>query len=169
MIRSSLILAAAFVAAALPAGAQMMSGSGAMDPGNFHYYVGTWACMAGNVGQRPMNATATFTMDAGLLREHVNVAAMGKMKYAYTLEIAQTFDPKHHRMVATGLGNDGGYWVSYAKPWTEHTEEWVDAFNRDGLGRSETVRESQNRFSFMDWDKTMGGKVVFKGYCTRSS
>lgn len=146
-----------------------MAASGPSDTGDLGYYVGTWSCMAGNVGQKPSHATATYTMDSGLLREFVMVPAGGMMKYPYTLSIAQMYDAKHHRFVGTGLGNDGGWWVSYAKPWTGKTEMWVDHANSDGLGRNVTTRDSHDHFSFMSWDKVMGGKVVFKGSCTRTS
>jgi hypothetical protein len=169
-LKSSLFFVVAVLLAAAPAGAQMTAAHGPSDVGNLGYYVGTWSCMAGNVGQKPMPATATYTMDSGLLREFVTVPAGGMMKYPYTLSIAQLYDAKHHRFVDTGLGNDGGWWVSYAKPWTGQTETWIDHANNDAsLGRSVTVRDSHDRFSFTSWDKVAGGKVVFKGSCTRTT
>jgi hypothetical protein len=156
-------------ALAAPASAQMMSSQATSGMGNLQYYVGTWACMAGNVGQPPSHATARFTLDAGLLRQWVIVPAQGKMKSAYTLSIASTYDAKNHRFVQTGLGNDAGWWIDYAQPWSGTTEEWVDHASSNKLGRSETIRESQSRFSFTSWDAATGGKVMFKGYCTRSA
>ncbi len=169
MLRSSVIFVFAALLAAAPAAAQMGATSGPSDIGNLSYYAGTWSCMAGNAGEKPMHATAVFTLDAGLLREYVMVPPGGQMKYPYTLQIAITYDAKHHRFVDVGEGNDGGWWVSYAKPWTGTVESWVDHANSDGLGRNVTTRESHDRFSFVNWDKVMGGKVVFKGYCTRNA
>jgi hypothetical protein len=167
-LKYSLIFVAAILAAAAPSGAQMTA-QGPSDVGNLHYYVGSWSCTAGNVGQKPMHANVTYTMDSGLLREFVMVPAGGMMKFPYTLSISIIYDAKHHRFVDTGLGNDGGWWVSYAKPWTGNMEQYVDHASSEPLGRSETTRDSQDRFSFMDWNAVMGGKVVFKGYCTRAS
>jgi hypothetical protein len=169
LLKSSLFFVAALIVAVAPAGAQMAGSQGPSDVGHLSYYVGTWSCMAGNTGQKPMHATAVYTLDAGLLREFVMVPAGGMMKYPYTLQIAITYDAKHHRFVDVGEGNDGGWWVSYAAPWSGSVESWIDHANSDGLGRDLTTRESHDRFSFVNWDKVMGGKVVFKGYCTRSS
>lgn len=168
-MKYSLFFVAALLAAAAPANAQMAAPQGPADVGNLSYYVGTWSCMAGNVGQKPMPATATYTMDSGLLREFVTVPAGGMMKYPYTLSIAIIYDAKHHRFVDTGLGNDGGWWVSYAKPWSGQTEMWTDHANSDALGRNVTTRDSHDHFSFTSWDKVAGGKVVFKGSCTRNA
>jgi hypothetical protein len=126
--------------------------------------------MAGNVGQPPSHATATYALDGGLLREFVLVPAQGKMTSPYTLQIAITYDAKRHRFAQTGLGNDGEWWVSYAKPWSGTTESWIDhATANNKPGHSENVRESSNHFSFMSWDAPTGGKVNFKGSCTRST
>lgn len=166
-MKSSLIFVAGLLLAVAPAGAQT---AGPSDVGNLGYYVGTWSCLAGNTGQRPMHATATYTLDSGLLREFVMAPAGGMMKYPYTLNITIVYDAKRHRFIDVGAGNDGGWWSSYAKPWTGQTETWIDTASTDSsLGRSQTVRESHDRFTFMDWDKTVGGKVVFKGTCTRSA
>ena len=59
----------AMILVAAPAGAQMMSGTSSMS--GMQYYVGTWSCMAGSVGQPQSKATATFTMESGLLRQYV--------------------------------------------------------------------------------------------------
>lgn len=156
------------IAAAAPAGAQMTTGMATM-PG-MQYYVGTWSCMAGNVGQPQSKATATFTMDSGLLRQYVVVPPQGKMKNTYTLEIVTSFDAKKHRYVQTGLGNDANWWVDAAKPWTGNTETWMDLSNATGkLGRSVTVRTNQNMYAFMAYASPTSMKIVFKGSCTRST
>ncbi|MGA8575414.1 MAG: hypothetical protein WB609_06945 [Candidatus Cybelea sp.] len=54
-MRRILALFAFAVGFAVPAAAQPSTGMAAMQ-----YYVGTWSCMAGNVGQPPVKATATF-------------------------------------------------------------------------------------------------------------
>jgi len=168
-MKSLLLFVAALAIAAAPAAAQM-SAQGPSDVGNLKYYVGSWSCMAAQTGEKPMHADATYTLDSGLLREFITVPATGKMKYPYTLQIAEHYDAKNHRFVDVGLGNDGGWWVSYAKPWSGSTESWTDhATNDNKLGRGETTRDSANQFSFMNWDKVVGGKVVFKGSCTRNA
>jgi hypothetical protein len=70
----------------------MMNGRSTMGMGPEQYYVGTWNCMAGPVGKPPSKATATFTLDSGVLRQWVLVPAQGKMKTAYVIEIATTYD-----------------------------------------------------------------------------
>jgi hypothetical protein len=153
-----------------PAGAQMMNGRSTMGMGPEQYYVGSWSCMAGPVGKPPSKATATFTLDSGVLRQWVLVPAQGKMKTAYVIEIATTYDAKNQRFVQTGLGNDGGWWVDFAKPWTGNTEEWVDHANSvTPLGHSQTIRTSQNRFDFTSYPTVTSMKANFKGYCTRST
>ena len=168
MKRPLSLLMGAMILVAAPAGAQMMSGMSSMS--GMQYYVGTWSCMAGNVGQPQSKATATFTMESGLLRQYVVVPAQGKMKNAYTLEIVTAFDAKKHRYVQTGLGNDAGWWVAAAQPWTGNTETWMDVSNAAGkLGRGVTVRTNQNTYAFMSYPSPTSMKVVFKGSCTRST
>jgi hypothetical protein len=150
---------------ATPAAAQATTGTASLQ-----YYVGTWSCQAGSVGQPPSKATATYTLDSGVLREWVDVPAQGKMTKPYMLSIATTYDAKKGRYVQTGLDNMGGWWVSYATPWTGNTEQWADHANSDNkLGHGQTVRTNQNTFSFSDYPTLTATKPNFKGSCTRSS
>ncbi len=103
------------IALGAPAGAQMMSGQSAMGMGPMQYYVGSWSCMAGPVGKPQSKATATYTLDSGVLRGWVLVPPQGKMKSAYALEIVTTYDAKNHRFVQIQLGNDSNWSVDYAK------------------------------------------------------
>lgn len=158
------------IALGAPAGAQMMSGQSTMGMGPMQYYVGSWSCMAGPVGKPPSKATATYTLDSGVMRGWVLVPAQGKMKSAYALEIVTTYDAKNHRFVQTQLGNDSNWSVDYAKPWTGNTEQWADHANSvPPLGHSQTIRTSQNRFDFMGYATLTSMKPAFKGYCTRST
>ena len=115
----------------------MMSGQSTMGMDPMQYYVGSWSCMAGPVGQTPSKATATYTLDSGVMRGWVLVPPQGKMKTAYALEIVTTYDAKNHRFVQIQLGNDSNWSVDYAKPWTGNTEQWVDHANSMPPSRSQ--------------------------------
>jgi hypothetical protein len=169
-LRKAFGLFVLIIALGAPAGAQMMSGQSSMGMGPMQYYVGGWSCMAGPVGKPASKATATYTLDSGILRGWVLVPPQGKMKSAYALEIVTTYDAKNHRFVQTQLGNDSNWSVDYAKLWTGNTEQWVDHANSmPPLGHSQTVRTSQNRFDFTSYDTLTSMKPAFKGYCTRST
>lgn len=164
-MRKALGLLALAVVLGVTASAQAASGSAALQ-----YYVGTWSCEAGSIGRPPSKATATFTLDGGLLRQSVEVAPQGKMTKPYMLSIATSYDAKAGRFVETGMDNNGGWWVSFAPPWSGNTEQWTDHANADNkLGRGETVRTNQNTFSFTNYPSVTATKPVFKGTCTRSS
>jgi hypothetical protein len=152
-----------------PAGAQMMGAQSMTGMGTLQYYVGTWSCMAGQVGEAPQKASATYTMDSGVLREWVDVPPQGKMKNAYVASAAEAYDAKNHRYIETWLGNDADWSISYAKPWTGKTEVWLDHASSAGkLSRSETVRTDQDHFTFTSYSSTTSMKAFFKGSCTRS-
>jgi hypothetical protein len=162
------VLFAALLAA--PAGAQMMSAQSMPGAGSLQYYVGSWSCEAGAPGKPPSKATATFTLDAGVLRQWVTVPPTGKMKNEYAVQITEVYDAKNKRYVQTGLGNDGSWWVDFAAPWTGNTEKWVDhATSTMPLGHSMTVRTDNNHFSFESYPSMTAAKPNFKGTCTRSS
>jgi hypothetical protein len=164
-VRKALILFALVVGLAAPASAQPMTGMAAMQ-----YYVGTWSCQAGPIGSPPSTATATFTIDSGVMRQWVAVPAQGKMTSSYALSIATTYDPKNGRYVETFLDNMGNWTISFAQPWTGNTEQWTDQSSNDGkLGRSQTVRTDQNSFTFTSYPTVTSTKPVFQGTCNRSS
>jgi hypothetical protein len=168
-LRKAFGLIAFIIALGAPAGAQMMSGQSTMGMGPMQYYVGSWSCMAGPIG-KPSKATATYTLDSGILRGWILVPPQGKMKNVYALEIVTTYDAKSHRFVQTNLGNDANWSIDYAKPWTGNTEQWVDhASSTPPLGHSQTIRTSQNRFDFTGYASLTSMKPGFKGYCTRST
>ncbi len=161
-ILALIVLAGAFAA---PAAAQSSGGMAAMQ-----YYVGTWSCMAGDVGQPQSKATATYTIDAGLMREWVVVPAQGKMTKPYMLSIATSYDAKKGRYVGSQVDNFAGWSVSFAQPWTGNTEHWTDLASSTGkLGHSQTIRTNRNSFSFMGYPTITATKPDFKGTCTRSS
>jgi hypothetical protein len=153
------------LALATPAAAKGMGGMDVMQ-----YYVGTWSCMAGPVGQAPTKATATYTIDNGVMRLWVLVPVQAKMTRPYGLSIVTTYDAKNGRYVQTSLDNDASWGVAFAKPWTGNTERWVDHAVADGkLGHSETVRTSKNAFSFASYPTLTSTKAGFRGGCTRTS
>jgi hypothetical protein len=158
-------LAALALAVPIPAGAQSATGMASMQ-----YYVGSWSCMAGDVGQPPSKATATYTMESGVLRGLIVVPPSGKMTKTYAFDAATSWDAKGNRFVQATLDN-AGYWdISVAKPWTGDTEMWVDQKNNNGkLSHSQTVRTSQNAFAFEGFPTLTATKATFKGSCTRSS
>ena len=159
----SLALCALLVAVAAPAVAQTAPGMGAMQ-----YYVGTWSCVAGPVGKAPAKATATYTLDAGLMRSWVYVPAQATMKTAYAFSTVGSYDRKTRRYIQTSNDNTSAWTVSAAKPWMGNTERWTDQASSDGkLGRTETIR-TKNSFSFAGYPTVTATKPVFKGSCKRS-
>jgi hypothetical protein len=151
------------VALGAPAGAATMMGMDAMQ-----YYVGTWSCMAGETGKPMDKATTTYTLDSGILREWLAVPAQRDMKTSYNATMSTMWDSKNHRYVAAWLGNDNDWSVSFAKPWTGNTEQWVDHASSTTPGHTEVVRTSQNRYDFAGYPTASSMKPSFKGYCTRS-
>jgi hypothetical protein len=161
-ILTLLTLAVGFAA---PASAQPMTGMAALQ-----YYVGTWSCMAGPIGSPPSTATASYTIDSGVMREWVVVPVQGKMTSPYVLSIATTYDAKNGRYVETFLDNTAGWSVSFAQPWTGNTEQWTDQSTYNGkLGRSQTIRTDQNSFTFTGYPSVSSTQPDFQGTCNRSS
>jgi len=154
-----LLLAAALTA---PAGAA----GGGMDA--MKYYVGSWTCMAGSTDQKPSSATVEYTLNDGVLRQWVLVPAQGKMKTPYGLSIAYSWDAKNGHYVSAQTDNEGSWSVSYAKPWTGSTEEWIDHANSGKLTRNTTVRDGENAFHFMGYPTTTSTTANFKGSCKRA-
>lgn len=145
------------------------SAQAASGPAALQYYVGTWSCQAGPVGQAPAKATVTYALDGSLLRQSVEIPAQGKMTKPSAISIATSYDAKAGRFVQTGMDTSGSWWVSSAQPWSGNTEQWTDHANSDNrLGRSQVVRTNQNSFTFTDYPSLTGTKPVFKGTCTRS-
>jgi hypothetical protein len=153
----------AFVAAAVaPAGAQTTGGMAAMQ-----YYVGSWACSA--IGEPDSNATATYAIDNGVMRDTVVVPAQGRMTTPYELAIVTTFDATNNRYVQTSLDSQSTWAVSFAKPFTGNTEEWMDNVTSNGkLGHVEVVRTDKNAFDINGYSTMTQAKPDFKVTCHRS-
>lgn len=166
-------LAVSVLALALAAPADAQTSMAMKAPGGMaalQYYVGTWACLAGPPGVPPSKATATYTMEHDILRQYVVVPPAGKMKETYSLEIGTAFDAKKNRYVQTSVDNAGGWGVTYAKPWTGNTEQWVDSQTSDGKpGHGFTVRTGKNSFTYTGFATLTGTKPTFKVACTRSA
>lgn len=161
----SLVLFGLVVALAAPAGAQSPAGMAALQ-----YYVGTWSCTAGAIGQAPSKATATYTIDSGIMRAWIYVPMQGKMKHVYAFNAATTYDAKHGRYVESVLDSDSAWSISTAKPWTANTEDWTDQYNSTGkLMHAQTVRTNHDNFSFTGYPSLTAAKPDFKGSCSRSS
>jgi hypothetical protein len=162
-MKNSAFLAVLLVMAA-PAGAQPMSGMSA-----FQYYAGSWACRGGPTSHPPVNASVTYVLERGVLRDSVSVAKQGKVDAAYFEIGATSYDSKLQRFAESSLGSDGNWDVATAKPWKGNTEIWYDRSTDDGkLGHSLVVRTDQNDYTFTGFGPT-GTKPTFKAVCKRST
>lgn len=155
----------AFVAAAVgPVGAQTTGEMAAMQ-----YYVGAWACIGEAPGEAPSHATATYAIENGVMRDSVLVPPQGTMTAPYQLMIVTTFDAKNDRYVQTQLDALASWSVSFAKPFTGNTEEWVDNVTYDGkLGHVEVVRTDQNTFKIAGYPTVSADKPAYTVTCHRS-
>lgn len=157
-----MLLAVLAIAFAAP----VITRSAGMD--DMQYYVGTWNCKAGEPGKAPSNATATYTLDGGVLRQWVSVPVQSGMKKAYYLNAATTYDAKKGMYVMANMDSDSAWSVDYAKPWTGNTEQWADHVTSGKPGHSTVTRTNQNSFSFMGYPTLTSTTPNFKGTCTRS-
>jgi hypothetical protein len=157
-----LAIFALIAVAVAPAGAQTPGGMAVMQ-----YYEGTWACSA--AGEPDSNATATYAIENGVMRDSVVVPPQGKMTSPYQLAIVTIFDAKNNRYVRTSLDNQAMWAVSFAKPLTGNTEEWVDSVTYDGkLGHVEVVRTDRNTFDIDGYSTMSQTKPDYKVTCHRS-
>ena len=159
-----LAITALLAAAIAPSAAQSATGMAAMQ-----YYVGSWSCTGASAGKAPSKATLTYSMDDNVLRMWVVVPKQGKMTKEYASQVATVYDAKAGQYVQTGLDTDASWSVTTAKPWSGNTEVWYDRETKDGkLGRGETIRTSQNSFSFKSYPSATSTKASFSGTCTRT-
>lgn len=134
------------------------------------YYVGTWSCRAGVIGQPAVRSTVTYTFDSGLLHEWVDVPPQGKMTKPYLNSIAISYDSEKGHYVQTGTDNDGFWWISFAEPWTGNTERWKNYASSDNrIRRYQWVRTNQNTYSFIEYPSPAATKPDFKGTCSRAT
>lgn len=152
----------AFIAVTIaPAAAQNASGMAAMQ-----YYVGTWSCAA--AGEADSNSTATYAIENDVLRDSLVIPPQGKMTAPYQLSIVTAFDAKNNRYVQTSLDNQGTWAVSFAKPFSGNTEEWVNNATSDGkLGRVQVIRTDQKTFDIIGYATMSQTKPDFKVTCHR--
>ena len=147
-----------------PAAAQSASGMDAMK-----YFVGTWTCKGAMAAGPTLDITLKFVMDSGILREWDEVRIPGTAA-PYTISKSIAYDAKNGRWVQVQGDVDGTWIVSYLKPWTGNTEEWLGQASFDGkLGRNETIRTSANEFGFKNYANPEATKPDLDGTCTRSS
>jgi hypothetical protein len=124
------------------------------------YYVGTWSCIWGAIGEEPYHFTSTYTMSDGILRTWISSKG-----YAQSGSI--TYDSKNHRYINSAVGNDGTWYVAYATI-SGRTESSIDRVTSDGaLGRLIILRTSSTSFSSTVYSAVSGGKVVVKAACRR--
>lgn len=148
-----------------PAAAVQPSGMAAMQ-----YYVGTWACLAGEPNHPPSHATVTYTLDLGVLRQWGVVPAQGKTKRAYAFGDATTYDAKKDRYVSAFADNLGGWELSVASPWNGQTEQWTDRSTDTGeLGRVQVVRTDTNDFVVVAYETKTASQPNFRVTCKRSA
>ena len=164
-MRTILALVAFVAIVAAPNGVRAAPGAAALQ-----YYVGTWSCRAGLIGKPAVTSTVIYTLDAGLLREWVDVPPQGKMATPYLNSIATSYDAAQGRYVQTGMDNTGFWWVSFAKPWTGNTEQWTNhAAADDQIRRYTWIRTTRNTFTFTEYPSPKATKPTVRGTCTRSS
>jgi hypothetical protein len=149
------------LATVAPASAQTTGGMAALQ-----YYVGTWTCAA--AGEPDSHAKATYAIENGVMRDSVVVPPQGKMSVAYQLAIVTTFDAKNDRYVQTSLDNQGTWAVSFAKPFTGTTEDWVNDVTSDGkLGHVKIVRTDRNTFDIVGYSTVSQTKPDYTVVCNR--
>jgi hypothetical protein len=164
-LRKILSLFAFAATVAAPNSVRAASGAAALK-----YYVGTWSCRAGAIGKPESKSTVTYTFDAGLLHEWVDVPPHGKMTTPYLNSIAMSYDAEKGRYFQTGSDNQGNWWVSFAEPWTGNTEHWTNLASSDNQIRHYTwVRTNRNTYSFTEYPSRTAAKPDFGGTCSRSS
>lgn len=133
------------------------------------YFVGTWTCQATPVGMSALDVTVEFVRKGDILREWDEVLIPGAAT-PYTVSKSITWDAKNMRWVQVQGDSDGAWVVSYLKPWTGITEEWLDQASSGGkLGREETIRTASDRFSFKNYAKPADSKPTLVGTCTRKT
>jgi hypothetical protein len=108
-------------------------------------------------------------MDSGILRSAIDAPKMGKMKQAYISSSSTTYDAKGNRYLVGGASNDP---AAFASTWTlsGNVETGRDAWVSNGKpGRSQTVRNSGNMFTYTGYDTVASTKPSFKATCRKSS
>lgn len=144
--------------------AQSASGMDAMK-----YFVGTWTCKGAMAAGPTLDITLKFVMDSGILREWDEVRIPGTAA-PYAISKSIVYDAKNSRWVQVQGDVDGTWIVSYLKPWTGKTEEWLGQASFDGkLGRDETIRTGANEFGFKNYANPADTKPDLDGTCTRST
>lgn len=160
------ITAILFAALALAAAA-------ATDPGvaALQYYVGTWTCSEGEIGQpsSTSTSTATFTMQSGVLNETMVVPPQGKMTSPYVMTTSYSFDAKNQRFVRVSLDSLAEYWIAYGK-MTNDGESWTDQQSNAGdLSRSDTQRSGRDGYTITGYSSLAATKPSYTFSCRRSS
>jgi hypothetical protein len=157
-------LLAVFAISALPAFAQSGSGTSGLQ-----YYVGTWSCTGGPVGQSPNKATITYTLDSGVLHQTIAAPKQGTMKTAYVSSASTTYDAKGNRYITGGVSNDP---ASFTSMWTlsGNVETSRDTWTSSGKpGHGQTIRNSNSMFTYTGYSTLTSTKPSFKAVCRRGS
>jgi len=133
------------------------------------YFVGTWARSAGTAKNQALyKIKISFEADTEIMREWDAVEIPGQT-VPYSISKSIVWDAKNVRWVQTQVDNVGQWRVSYLKPWTGNTEEWLDQSSSDGkLGRDETVRTGVNDFAFNSYAVPSDQTATIVGKCLSS-
>jgi hypothetical protein len=84
------------------------------------------------------------------------------------MTVETKYDLAKNVYVNTGFDN-GGWDLSYAKPWSGNTESWTDHSTANGrLGRDQVVRVDHDTFVHTYYASMSGTTPDFRFKCTRS-
>ena len=131
-------------------------------------FVGTWSCVGGAPGEKPVNATVTYVAESGVLRQCITMGSQGEVRGAFAGAFSD--DEQKHRYTYAWTDNHGGWGVSVAKPWSGNTISWTDLSSDDGkLGRSQDAWTGKDDFVYTRYDTATSATPSFKASCKRSS
>jgi hypothetical protein len=150
-----------------PARAQMDSAARGPLAATFGYFIGTWACKGGDLGERPMAAAVTwhYSLHNTLVDEHIDVAPAGKGT-GYRSGGYSSYDAQKKKIFALTTDEYGGWDVTSTTGWVGKTLTFSDVANDENhLGMAVDTKVSATEFNHVRYFKS---KVVFKAHCLKS-
>jgi hypothetical protein len=151
------------------AASEPTSATGPMSAMN--YFIGSWNCTGGPVGQPAGKAVVAYEMELGgdIVQESLDVAAMGKNPGFRDLG-SIAYDAKKHRFSSAGVDSMGGWGVSWSAGWKGDTITWTDIATADGdLGRIVATKAGATAYDLLGYSKVKGvEKVSLKVHCTKA-
>jgi hypothetical protein len=169
MLRFRAVLGFSVLAGALTiAASAQATGMDAM-----RYYLGTWTCKGAptEASATVSVGTATFTLQNGVLHEHLVIPPTVDQTTAYTLNVRTTYDAAKQRYVSASMDDHENWTVAYAPPFLGgKLEHWTDHQTSSGnLGRKEVIRYNQNAFAAFSFSSTdRKAKPKFRSICRRA-